>query len=166
MIVYHRCPQCLWTVKSATENFAKLVQCPYDQSVMENFDDEITIFSNLEYHISSARDGFYSLALGRIVDSEAKEEEIMRSRGFIKESELNRKHKTDNYVDHLLQLANIREKEIERLTNIYKQAIADGKTKEEAVALAYNTEDALSGQLDKLFSNNLKDMENYNAGNE
>lgn len=164
MTTYHRCPQCLWTVKSGSENFEKLVECPYDTSVMENFNDqEISIFTNLDLHLSSGRDGYYSLALGRIVESEEREEEIMRERGFVKESVLNKNNNHDDYFDHMLQLLSLREREIKRLTNIYNKALEDGLSEEEAIALAYNTEDALSGNLDKLFSPNLKDMENYNA---
>jgi hypothetical protein len=103
------------------------------------------------------------MALGRVVESEKVEEDIMRSRGFIKETELNRKHGRDDYFDHMQELLRIRELEIARLTKIYKDAVEEGKSPEEAIAMAYNTEDALSGKLEKLFSNKLTDMENYNV---
>jgi hypothetical protein len=131
---------------------------------MENFNDqEISIFTNLDFHLASGRDGYYSLALGRIVESEEREEEIMKERGFVKESVLNKNNNHDDYFDYMLSLLSLREKEINRLTNIYNKALADGLSEEEAMAMAYNTEDALSGNLDKLFSSNLKDMEKYNG---
>ena len=150
-VVYHRCPQCFWTTKTSSD-FEKVVECPYDHQSMSRFDRELSIFTNQQDHIDSGAPGFYSLALGRIVESTSVEEEIMKSRGFVKESKLNERHNRDDYVDYQMQLAKHREEEINRLTNIYKDALAEGRTEEEAVALAFSTEDALSGKLQQLFN--------------
>jgi len=148
---YHRCPQCYWTVKTSSD-FEKVVECPYDHQSMTRFDRELSIFINREDHLKSGLPGFYSYALGRIVESEEREEEIMREKGFVRESKLNEKHGRRDYVDHTMSLAKAREDEIRRLTNIYKDALAEGKTEEEAVALAFSAEDALSGKLQQLFN--------------
>ena len=151
-VSYHRCPECFWTIKTSSD-FEKVVTCPYDTCTMTKFDDvKMSIFSNQEEHIAKGMPGYYSLALGRIVSSKYWEEKEMRKRGFVKESELVRKHGREDYVDYQMELAMAREEEIDRLTNIYKQALEEGKTQEEAVAIAFNTEDALSGKLQKLFN--------------
>ena len=92
------------------------------------------------------------MALGRAVASPESEERIMNDMGFVKESKLNKKHDHTNYVGYQMQLAYEREKEIARLTEIYLGALRSGKTQEEAVAEAFNTEDALSGKLIQLFN--------------
>jgi len=161
-MIFYRCNGCLYSFKTGEET-DDLRSCPHCDGQFEKMDGEVSIFSNRDYHIASGRDGFYSMALGRVVESETVEEEIMRERGFIKETELNRKHGRDDYFDHMQNLLRIRETEIARLTKIYNDALAEGKSPEDAVLLAYNTEDALSGKLERLFSKTLTDMENYNA---
>ncbi len=161
-MIFYRCDSCLYSFKTEGET-DDLRACPHCNGQFEKMDSEVSIFSNRDYHLASGRDGFYSMALGRVVESESVEEDIMRERGFVKESELNRKHNHDNYFEHMQNLLRMREIEIARLTKIYNDALAEGKSPEEAIALAYNTEDALSGKLEKLFSNKLTDMENYNV---
>jgi len=99
--------------------------------------------------------GYYSIAMGRVVKSEWHEEKEMKKRGFIKESELNRKHKGkydgNNYADHMINLAEIREEEIHRLMNIYQNNVANGMSEEEACMLAFSAEDIMSGKLEELF---------------
>lgn len=151
MTIFHRCEKCFYAVKTGDEYRQKQITCPYDgEDMLHHYNVDMSIFTNLEEFISSERPGWYSLALGRIVDSKQVEEDIMKSRGFVKESEL-KQNTSDDWYEKWWEAQNAKEEEIHRLTNIYKQALEEGKTKEEAITIAFSAEDALSGKLDKLF---------------
>jgi len=74
----------------------------------------------------------------------------MAERGFVKESKL-KQAQEDDWYEKWWKAQNEKEAEIRRLTDIYNKALEEGKTKEEAITLAFSAEDALSGKLDKLF---------------
>ena len=152
MMNYYRCEGCFYTVKSDEQNFEKLTTCPYCPGDFVKSERDLSLRSNLIEWENSNREGFFSMALGRAVASPESEERIMNDMGFVKESKLNKKHDHTNYVGYQMQLAYEREKEIARLTEIYLGALRSGKTQEEAVAEAFNTEDALSGKLIQLFN--------------
>ena len=148
---YYRCASCFYSFKNDEEKQSIETPCPYCGDKFEKHDKELTIHGNAEDYYANGGHLYYSMALGRVVDNEGVEEKIMMEKGFIKESKLDKKKKTENYVDKWLEAEFQKEKEIARLTAIYNNAIAKGKTKEEAVALAFTAEDALSGKLEKLF---------------
>tara|TARA_R110002126_G_scaffold3131_2_gene17539 strand:+ start:615 stop:1076 length:462 start_codon:yes stop_codon:yes gene_type:complete len=149
MTIYHRCETCFYSVKTGDEYRQKQITCPYDEDTMlHHYVDDMSIFTNFEEFTSSDRPGYYSLALGRIVDSKGDEEEIMKERGFVKESELTA---DTEWYEKWWKVENEREAEINRLTTIYNNALAEGMTAEEACTMAFTAEDAISGKLDKLF---------------
>jgi len=151
MSIFHRCETCYYAVKTGDDHKYKQFTCPYDGDVMlHHYVDEMSIFTNLEDWIAKGKKGYYSLALGRAVENKQEEEKIMKDRGFIKESDL-KQATADDWYDKWWEVENAKEEEIQRLMEIYNNALSEGKTKEEAIAEAFTAEDCLSGHLDNLF---------------
>jgi hypothetical protein len=151
--IFHRCEKCFYAVKTSAEFVQKQIVCPYDgEDMHHHYVENMSIFSNLAEWEESGREGYYSLALGRVVESKNEEEVIMEQRGFIKESKLKKAQEKDWY-DKWWKAQNAKEEEIARLTAIYHEGLAKGLTKEEAITKAFTAEDALSGKLDTLFKN-------------
>jgi hypothetical protein len=149
---YYRCASCYYCFKNDEEKESIDEPCPFCGDKFHKFDEELSLFRNAEDYYANGGHRYFSMALGRVVDNEGVEERLMAEKGFIKESKLDKKKKTENFVDKWLEAEFAKEKEIARLTAIYDKAVAEGKTKEEAVALAFTAEDALSGKLEKLFT--------------
>ena len=151
---YHRCEECYWAFKTEPEVMPN-TRCKHCGGKNVTFEEELSLFRNKDDFNASGKKGHYSIAMGRVVKSEWHEEKEMKKRGFIKESELNRKHAGkfdgDNYADHMINLAMIREEEIHRLTTIYQENVANGMSEEEACMLAFSAEDIMSGKLEELF---------------
>lgn len=152
MTIFHRCPKCFYAVKTGDEYSTKQITCPYDEGedMLHHYTETMSIFTNYEEFVQSDRPGYYSLALGRIVPSKQSEEDVMKKRGFVKESSL-KQAQDDDWYEKWWEAQNAKEAEINRLTTIYNKALEEGKTKEEAITMAFSAEDALSGHLDKLF---------------
>ena len=149
---YYRCASCYYSFKNDEELKEINEPCPFCGDTFEKHDNELSIHGNAQDYYLNGGTRYYSMALGRVVDNEGEEERIMNSMGFIKESKLDKKRKTENFVDKWLEAEFAKEKEIRRLMKIYEDAMAEGKTQEEAVALAFTAEDALSGKLESLFT--------------
>ena len=150
MYKFSRCISCYWAFKNNQEHELVAV-CPHCTGDMKRLDGEVSIHSNAEQYYCDGNTGFYSMALGRAVENEGEEEKILNAMGFVKESKLNRKRNDDNFVDNWLKAEMEREREAQRLIKIYKDALADGVPEEEAIALAFSAEDALSGKLEEIF---------------
>lgn len=150
---YYRCASCYYCFKNDEDKNEIKTPCPFCGDRFDKFDEELSIFRNAEDYYANGGHLFYSMALGRVVENEGEEEKIMNAMGFIRESKLDKKKGQKDFVDKWLEAEFEKEREIARLTEIYEKAIAEGKSKEEAIAEAFSAEDALSGRLDKLFSN-------------
>lgn len=95
--------------------------------------------------------GYYSKALGKHVDSHMAEKRIMEKKGFVCEADL-----PSHYWDDLTEKSRKKKFAQEKLTQTYTSKLAEGKTKEEAVAETFTAEDAKSGVLDETFNQSLK----------
>ena len=95
--------------------------------------------------------GYFSKALGKYVDSQMAEKKIMEKKGFICEADL-----PQHYWDDLTEKSRNKKFAQEKLTRTYTSKLAEGKTKEEAVAETFTAEDAKSGVLDETFNESLK----------
>ena len=90
--------------------------------------------------------GYFSKALGRYVDSPQQAQNILEKQGFVCEADLP-KHRwddaTEKHRDTIIQQ--------ETYIQTYKDKLASGKSKEEAVAETFTAQDALSGKLEQTF---------------
>jgi putative FmdB family regulatory protein len=96
--------------------------------------------------------GYFSKGLGGYVDSKKAEEKIMRSRGFIPESDLPKNF----WEDETSRRIAVAEQQ-DKYTNEYKDLLASGKSKEEAIAETFSTERIMSGELEKVWGTKPKD---------
>jgi len=94
--------------------------------------------------------GVYSAALGRNVANKSEEAKIMRSRGFIPESDLGRHFIEDTQE----KLANHWDKQ-EQYTNKYKENLKT-MSPEDAVAATWTAKECLDGTVDETYTQPLK----------
>lgn len=93
-------------------------------------------------------DGYFSHALGRNLSGGRREEQkIMAAKGFVCEADL-RPHLLEDITEAKKDKRNQQDKYIDKYTG----AIAEGKSKEDAIAELAPMEDIDSGKIDKVWS--------------
>lgn len=90
--------------------------------------------------------GYYSKALGGYVSSRKEEEKIMHKGGYVCEADLG-DHFFEDKTESIQETARQQEVYIDK----YKQALKEGKTKQEAAVELAPSHDILSGKTDNIW---------------
>jgi len=90
---------------------------------------------------------YFSASLGKMCNGKRDEERQMKAKGFIPESSL-----PQNYWEDEAARRKEKEKKVQDYTTRYTDALAAGKTKEEAVSETFTSSECLDGTVSEVYS--------------